>query len=182
MELVDALEQTYEQTYKVIAGVRSDQLDDPTPCADWNVRDLLTHAIGVVAGMAAATAGEPRSEFVLGSDPAAQFRAAADANLAGWRRPGVMDETVNAGPGPMPGKVLANINLLDTATHTWDIATATGQPGTLPDAVAGMALEASRQIVNPKLREGRFDPEVDVTGDAGATDRLVAFLGRQPAG
>ena len=41
----------------------------------------------------------------------------------------------------LPGRVLAGINLLDTATHTWDLATATGQPATLPDDVALTALE-----------------------------------------
>src|SRR5437868_5369319 len=30
----------------VLANVKSDQLDDPTPCPDWTVRDLLGHVIG----------------------------------------------------------------------------------------------------------------------------------------
>jgi uncharacterized protein (TIGR03086 family) len=80
----------------------------------------------------------------------------------------------------MPGRVLAGINLLDTATHTWDLATATGQPAELPDDVAAAALEAGRQIVSPELRNGRFGPEHTPPLDADATSRLVAFLGRQP--
>jgi hypothetical protein len=68
----------------------------------------------------------------VGDDPAAQFDK-RNRITRGVARPGVLDKIVDGGPGPMPGRVLAGINLLDTATHTWDIATATGQPTQLPD-------------------------------------------------
>jgi uncharacterized protein (TIGR03086 family) len=182
MELVDALDQTFDHAHKVIAGVQPEQYDLRTPCEDWAVRDLLTHQVGVVSAMAATTAGTPKhaDAFELGDDPAAQFRAAADAALEGWRKPGMLEQTIDGGPGPMPGRVLAGINLLDTATHTWDLASATGQSTDLPPAVAEAALEASHQIVNEQLRPGRFGPPLDVGTDASATDRLVAFLGRRP--
>ncbi len=80
----------------------------------------------------------------------------------------------------MPGHVVAGINLLDTATHTWDLATATGQPAELPEPVATAALEASEQIVSPEIRTGRFGPEQPVPAGASPTARLVAFLGRTP--
>ena len=57
--------------------------------------------------------------------------------MAGWRTPGMLDRIIDGGPSPMPGSALASINLLDTATHTWDLATATGQPQALPDEIAG---------------------------------------------
>ena len=180
MELINALEQTFQHAHEVIGNVRADQYDDPTPCPEWNVRDLMTHAIGVVAGIGAAAAGSARTPFTLGDDPAAQFDEAATASLAAWRTPGVLDKIVDGGPGAMPGRVLAGINLLDTATHTWDIATATGQPTQLPADVAEAALEASRSIISPEIRGGRFGPEVAAPAGCGATERLVAFLGRQP--
>jgi uncharacterized protein (TIGR03086 family) len=180
VELIDALEQTFEHAHGVIGKVRADQYDDPTPCLEWTVRDLLGHTIGVVEGLGAAAAGEPRSAFVLGPDPAAQFQRAADSALAAWRAPGVFDQIVDAGPGPMPGRVLAGINLLDTATHSWDLATATGQSTKLPDELAETVLEVSRATISPEIRSGRFGPEVQARPGAGPTDLLVAFLGRQP--
>src|SRR3989442_5035237 len=105
MELADALDQTFEHAHNVIAGVRPDQLGGTTPCDEWSVRDLLTHTIGVVAGMGASVRGEarcPRPDGVqLGDDPAAQFRAAADCTIAGWRQPGVIDPVVDGPPGRM---------------------------------------------------------------------------------
>ncbi len=75
---------------------------------------------------------------------------------------------------------VTDINLLDTATHTWDLATATGQPSALPDDVAVAALEASLATITPEIRRGRFDPEVAAPAGATPTDLLVAFLGRTP--
>ena len=180
MELIDSLEQTFSHAHGVIAKVGEAQHADRTPCPEWTVRDLLEHMIGVVAGLGAAAGGQPRAPFALAADPAAQFRDAAEAALAAWRTPGVMDRVVDAGPGPMSGSALASINLLDTATHTWDLATATGQPADLPDPVAAAAMEASRSILNPELRPGRFGPEVPAPDGASPTVRLVAFLGRTP--
>ena len=74
----------------------------------------------------------------------------------------------------------SGINLLDTATHTWDLATATGQPAALPQDVAETAVEECQAIVSPELRVGRFGPEVAAPAGADATTRLVAFLGRTP--
>ena len=180
MELIDALDQTFQHAHGVIGGVRADQYDNTTPCEKWTVRELLEHTIGVVAGLGAAAAGTSGEKFALGSDPASQFDQASSATLAAWRAPGIMDQIIDAGPGPMPGRILAGINLLDTATHTWDIATATGQPAKLPDDVAAAALEVSRQIIGPEIRTGRFATEVETPQDAGPTEQLVAFLGRQP--
>jgi uncharacterized protein (TIGR03086 family) len=180
MDTVDALEQTFAHAHRVVARVVPDQYGDKTPCAEWTVRELLEHMIGVVDGLGAAVSGRTPVPFSLGADPAAQLEAAASAAMVGWRTPGVLDRTIDAGPGPMPGRVLAGINLLDTATHTWDLATATGQPAALPEGVAMAALEASRAIVGPELRPGRFDPEIAAPANATTTEVLVTFLGRTP--
>lgn len=180
MDLLDALEHTFAHAHTVVSGVQPDQLADATPCAEWNVRELLEHMIGVVDGLGAAAGGQAGSPFTLGSDPAAQLEAAAATAMAAWRAPGTLERMLDGGPGPMPGQVLASINLLDTATHTWDLATATGQPTALPDDVAAAALAASRDIISDELRPGRFGPAVPGAEAGTATDQLVAFLGRTP--
>jgi uncharacterized protein (TIGR03086 family) len=180
MDLVDALDQTFTHARGLIAGVRPEQRENRTPCEEWDVRALLDHMVGVVAGMGTAAAGEAPAPFALGEDPAAQFDEAAASALRAWRTPGVLDRVVEAGPGPMPGRVLASINLLDTATHTWDLAVATGQPAELPGPVAAAAMEASRTIVTEELRPGRFAPEQAPPEGASPTQRLAAFLGRSP--
>lgn len=180
MDLIDALELTFAHAHDVVASVRPDQYDDKTPCSEWTVRELLEHMIGVVDGLGTAVSGRASGPFTLGDDPAAQLQAAATTAMTGWRSPGALDRIIDAGPGPMPGRALASINLLDTATHTWDLATATGQPSALPDNLAAAALDASRAIVNAELRPGRFGPEVAAVAGATPTEALVAYLGRTP--
>ena len=182
MDLVTSLDQTFQHAHGVIANVQPAQYGRATPCEEWTVGDLLEHMIGVVARLGAAAAGTPPDGFAseLSTDPAAQFQHAASAALAGWGSPGVMDRVVDGGAGPMPGRVLAGIYLLDTATHTWDLATATDQPRVLPVDIAEAALEVSLQTIAPEIRPGRFGPELTPRADASATERLVAFLGRTP--
>lgn len=179
MDLVDSLDHTFRHAHGVIGNIRAGQYDNKTPCEEWTVRDLLEHTIGVVAGIGATASGEERTPFELGADPAAQFSDVAASTLAAWRSPGVFDQMLDIGSGPMPGRVLAAINLLDTTTHTWDLACATGQSTHLPDDIAEAALEASRATISAELRAGRFGPEQPVAAGAGPTEQLVAFLGRQ---
>jgi uncharacterized protein (TIGR03086 family) len=184
MDLLDALAQTFDHAAKVVAGVRPDQLDDPTPCRDWDVKALVTHTIVVVMNMGR---GASDSELLadmnavpLDADIGAQFRAEADRTLAAWTAHG-LEGDVNVGAGPMPAQVGIEINLLDTATHAWDIARATGQDANLPNEAAATALAACQGIVTDDIRTfAGFDPAVSMSGDASPTDQLVAFLGRQP--
>lgn len=179
--LTDSLDHAFRHAHTVIARVVPAQYEARTPCDEWTVRELLEHTIGVVAGLGAAASGTPPEKpFELGDDPAVQFEAAAATALGAWRTPGVLDQIVDGGAGPMPGHVLASINLLDTATHTWDLAHATGQPEELPADVANAAMDASRATISDDIRPGRFAPAVDAPHGATPTQQLVAFLGRQP--
>jgi uncharacterized protein (TIGR03086 family) len=178
MEVIDALEQTFQHASTVIGNVTPEQYGNATPCADWTVEELLGHMVGVVDGLCAAAGGRTPEAFELGVDPAAQFAATTAAALAAWRTPGALDRMVEIGAGSMPGRVVVSINVLDTATHVWDLATATGQPTELPEPVAVAAFEASQMTVSPELRVGRFGPEVTAPEGASTTGQLVAFLGR----
>ncbi len=180
MELIAALDKSFSHSHGVLTGVRPEHLTESTPCQKWNLQDLLEHMIGVVAGLGATAAGKPGGEFKLGPDPAGQFRDAADAALAAWSAPGVMDRIMEAGPGPMPGSVLAGVNLLDTTTHAWDVAVAIGRPAALPDDLADEALKQARMIISPEIRPGRFEAEVTAPPNATVTELLVAYLGRNP--
>ena len=182
MDLIAALGQTFTHTAGVIAAVRPDQFDCSTPCAEWNLRALLGHTIGVIDNIGGSVRGEALRDpaaFVV-TDAAAQFQAAADATLAAWTASGLDGET-NIGAGPMPKQAAISINLLDTAMHSWDIAKATGQPAALPADLAAMVLGICRGFITDEVRGfAGFAPAVNVADDADPTTQLAAFLGRQP--
>ncbi len=183
MDLLEPLAVSFDHTTKTLAGVRADQLDGPTPCAEWDLRTLVGHVMAVATNMGHAARGEPL-EPKLGDAPspddlAEAFRAVSDATLAAWAAcdPGGV---VDFGAGPMPVPIALAINLLDTTTHCWDVARASGQDASLPDDLAATVLGVCQGAVAEVIRPPRFGPAIAVGGDARPTDRLVAFLGRRP--
>lgn len=182
METLDALAQTFDHATSVIGSVRPDQMSATTPCSEWDVRALLTHTVGVVTNIGDGVRGEETSDpnsIALDDDVAAQFRAAAASTLAAWRSAGLDGET-NIGAGPMPASMAARINLVDTTTHAWDIARATGQAEELPADLANTVLAAAQSFLNDDIRSfagigAAIEPGVDAT----PTEKLVAFLGRR---
>jgi uncharacterized protein (TIGR03086 family) len=183
MELLDALSESFDHAAKIVGGVQAGQLEGPTPCTEWTLRQLLTHTTGVVSSMGLAARGlEPTNpnEYELDADPGTQFRTEAERTLAAWRARG-LDGEMNVGAGPMPASVALGINLADTTTHSWDIAQASGQDTHIPDDVARAALGFVRQFVNDDVRAfAGFGTPVELAPTASPTDQLVAFLGRRP--
>jgi uncharacterized protein (TIGR03086 family) len=184
MDTLKLLQRTFESTGRILTGVRPDQMGDPTPCTEWDVRALLDHTVGVIAGFAAAAARQaaPAEPPVIGDDPLAVYHAVTQTTLDAWNRPGALDGTCTIGHGlTVPAEVAASINLLDTLVHGWDLARATGQDATLDSELAAAGFEISRQVVSDDVRQsGAFGPAVALSGAASPTDTLVAFLGRRP--
>ena len=183
MDLIQPLADTFDHGVKVLVPVDPAALDAATPCTAWDLRTLLTHMFSVVENMGHGARNEalvPEADLVLEADLAAQFRGTAASTLAAWRARSPED-VINVGGGPMPVQVAMSINLLDTATHAWDIARSTGQDPQLPERVASTLLDLCHGIVPDQYRErAGFAPQVTVPAEAGPTDRLVAFLGRRP--
>ncbi|HKB30167.1 MAG TPA: maleylpyruvate isomerase N-terminal domain-containing protein [Streptosporangiaceae bacterium] len=72
----DLLARALDATGDLVAGVRDDQWDAPTPCTGWNVRDLVNHVVGGNLAFASLLRGQPpsrpRAADHLGGDPAAR--------------------------------------------------------------------------------------------------------------
>src|SRR3712207_779148 len=183
-DLVQALDAAFDYATGVVKGVRPELLEVPTPCPEWDLRTLLRHMTGVVVDMGRGAAGEEllahRDGYELADDVGAQFSTEASRTLAAWRARG-LDGEVDVGAGPMPAMAAISVNLVDTSTHAWDVAVSTGQDASLPDGLAATVLEVAEGFVGLELRQAvGIGPPVPVGADASGTDRLVAFMGRQP--
>ena len=150
------------------------------------MRTLLRHMIAGNERFAAVARGEPiESRPVLGSfagdDAAPAYRASAAAMSAAWHEPGVLERSVRLPIGEVPGEVALAIHTVETIVHGWDIAKATGQPTEIEPELCAVAWEATRDIGEELRGAGRpFGSAVSVPPTASDTDRLVAWLGRQP--
>jgi len=190
MDLYEAFGHAITSTAAIVKTVRPDQAGAPTPCTEWDVRALLSHVIGTLWLADALFTGQaPRYPMAPGGLPAADpggddpVAAYAEASAAALAAAGAGDALtrVHATPlGDMPGPVLAGFTTLDITVHGWDLARATGQPADLDGRLAAHVLGFAEQAVTPDTRAPRIGPAVPVPDDAPVTQRLVAFLGRQP--
>lgn len=183
MEVLAQLDVLVPTFRRLCAGTGQAQLDDRTPCSEWAVRDLFGHLRGGATMFAAAVRGRDGAEpEPVPDDELAPATAAAAADLdAAFREPGALERTVDTPFGPMPGELFARLLAFDLLMHTWDLATATGQPLDVPDDVVAAADGFARQAITPELRvPGVFGAEVDAPAGASPLEQLVAFSGRTP--
>lgn len=171
-----------------IAAVRRDQLDGPTPCAEFDVRQLLGHLVGVLRRVAMVGRGEPLVPLpalhlqIPDDGWAAAAREGADDVLAVWADDALLERELTLPYGRHRGAVALATYTGELSTHTWDLAAATGQSPDWDDAALAVALDATRRILPAEPRGGPipFGPVVPVPDDAPAIDRLVAWQGRDP--
>ena len=183
----------------VVAAVRPDQLAEPTPCSEMDVRTMLGHLVGVLDRIAAlGKGGDPFAvtESLVADDGwsdawGASARGAADA----WR-----DDAVLERPMALPwiqgnGADVLSSYFSELTVHTWDLAVSTGQEPDWDDAVVAAAL-AARDILPAENRLALYEEissamgldevampfaeAVSIPDDAPAIDRLVAWNGRDP--
>jgi uncharacterized protein (TIGR03086 family) len=183
----------------VIAGVRPDQLTAPTPCAEMDVRGMLSHLVAVLDRIAALGNGDdPFSvpdPHAADDDWPATWAASGRNAGAAWR-----DDAVLERPMALPwiqgsGAEVLTSYFSELTVHTWDLAMATGQRPHWDDTVVTAALEA-RPILPAENRRALFEEisaamgldevaipfaeAVPVPHDAPVIDRLVAWNGRDP--
>lgn len=171
---LDHLEAALQVTERIVAGVRPDQGHLPTPCHDYEVTQLLDHLVGWATSFAdkatGVTPATDPSQMTAGDDPQTAYHDASARLIAGYRS------------GAGDGATSVGVLLMETVTHGWDLATATGQPAPYPEEAAAAALGAGRQMMSPQYRgDGMpFGDEVDVSSSASALDQLIGFMGRDP--
>ena len=180
MDVIAQLDEIVPAVSNLAAGVRPDQIDNETPCANFRVRDLFDHLIAAGA-IAAQLRGEtPEAPPTLTDDerPIALKAGLADL-LDAAKTPGAGERTVTLPFGAIPGEVVLRFLTVDGMTHATDIARATGQTYEPDPALVEEVLASARALIAPEMRDGEtFAAETPVPADATALTRLIAFTGR----
>ncbi|WP_344524644.1 TIGR03086 family metal-binding protein [Streptomyces albiaxialis] len=181
-ELSELMERSAHRTVPVVQGVTDARLGDPTPCSEYDVRDLLNHLFHVVVGFQAlaakGTADFSTTPDYLDGDWRARFGEETGRLVAAWGEPGTL-EGKSQGFG-MPQRTVAHMVLGDLTVHGWDLARATGQAYAPDDDVVGELLPAFEGM-GPMAREmGVLGEEVPVPAGAPPFERLLGLMGRDP--
>jgi len=163
--------------------IQTMQMNDPTPCSEFTVHDVLNHMI-VLGGsfsywFRGEEAPEAKAPGVYGWVPSAEFDQVMTDLLQAVKSDGAMERTLSTPMGDMPGETFARLVAFDGLMHGWDLASSTGQTFDVPPAVIASVDEFARMALTPEMRDGDTFKEATVAPD-GATplESLVAFSGR----
>lgn len=174
----------------LVAQASRADLERPTPCAGWRLRDLLAHMTAQHYGFAAASAGDgDRANWriaELGGDPVGTYLAAAGYVLASFAADGVLDQMFIL-PEFQRGRSFRapqaiSFHFIDYVVHSWDVAKTLDLPLRFDPTLLGVALGIARNVPDDILRlapGAAFAPTVPWAGDS-VLDQIVALLGRSP--
>ncbi|SCG62466.1 TIGR03086 family metal-binding protein [Micromonospora coxensis] len=170
------------RTVAVVRAIADDQLDLPTPCPDYTVRQLLGHLYDVVVNFQT-LAARREVDWSAKTDRLTPgwrdgFAAEVDRLVEAWADP-VAEEGVSPGMG-LPQSTVGLMGLIDLTVHGWDLARATG----LPYRPAVEVVAAGHRFMDemgPMGRQmGAFGPEVATGPGCTELDRLLGRAGRDP--
>jgi uncharacterized protein (TIGR03086 family) len=166
---------------ELVATVPDDAWDLPTPCSDWKVRDLVNHVTGeelwtvpLLRGATIADVGDRFDGDVLGDDPKAASRTAAQAAEQ------IVDELLPAGGtvhlsyGEESMAEYAAQLTADHLIHGWDLAAALGADRTLDPELTAVVATWFADREDLYRSAGIITDRRPITGDPQA-DLLAAF-------
>jgi len=178
---VAVLDSAVTWTSDCLQSARSTSLDVPTPCAEWNLGQLLTHMEdSLIAFEEAAEGGRVRDVGRhTGTGPSVDRVIRLGCGMrAAWHA------RLTSAPISISDLVLGRdttvlVGALEIAVHGWDVTRATGQTRTLPEDLAVRLYDVALAVVPPGERGTRFAPAVEVPSSAPTGTRLLAHLGRR---
>jgi uncharacterized protein (TIGR03086 family) len=178
----------------LVAKLAVSDLDRPTPCAGWTLRDLLAHMTVQHHGFAAAGDGTVTGvadwqPVPLGDSFVTAYAEAADRVLAAFAADGALDRRLLlpefSTTVTFPAAQAVSFHFIDYVVHSWDVARSVGLPVTFAPDVLDAALFVAEQVPQGERRllpGSAFAPAIEIAPDAPILDRILAMLGRRPDG
>ncbi|MFF1743425.1 TIGR03086 family metal-binding protein [Streptomyces mirabilis] len=178
-----------EQIAALVATVRPEQLAGPTPCAEFDVRTLLSHIAGGTRRIAVVGAGgdgmavRPFLDGVEDDRWSVAYDEVRTEVQKSWADDARLDALVTVPWGEAPGRIALSGYVMEAVTHTWDLSESLGRPLALDPELAEFALGIARRVLPDERRDDEelpFDSAVPAPEGADAYGRLAAYLGRRP--
>lgn len=178
------LETAIDTAERVMEHIEKGQFDLPTPCSEWNLKQLLNHLYNELAWVPELLAGKTIEQVggildgdLVGDDPAKAWRRYADAarKAAAAASP---DEVVHLSYGNRPARYYLNEVGGDVVVHVWDIAKAIGQPFAIPTDLAEAIYEQTKGQADEWRKVGLLGAAKPVAPGASAEAKLLALFGR----
>lgn len=174
-----------ERFTRQVEDLRSDDWIRPTPCPEWNVRDLVNHVTvedlwtpPLLAGRTITDVGHAFDGDRLGAVPTEAARDAAAGAITAVAAPGALTRTVHLSSGETPASEYVWQLTTDHLIHSWDLARAVGGDDLLdPEQVSACALWFAAHE-DAYRASGAIGPRAPTAADADPQTRLLAAFGR----
>jgi uncharacterized protein (TIGR03086 family) len=167
-----------------VRQVPDDRMHEPTPCTEWDVRELLHHITWSNLWVAPLVDGKDLAEVaptlegdVLGDDPVGITLRGLDESSDAFERGG--DKPVQLSRGMTPATEYCFERMNDLLVHDWDLARGIGVEVELDEECMEVALAGFRQFESVMRPRGDLGPDVEVPDDADLQTRYLAFFGRR---
>jgi uncharacterized protein (TIGR03086 family) len=181
-----------ELSARIVAHAQPEDLGRATPCAAWNLGELLDHMITQHYGFAAASAGRggdrQQWQVVHRDDPIAEYAAAAGHVIAAFARPQARQQPFDlpeiSTAVQIPAAQAISFHFVDYVAHGWDVARTLDVPFEPDDDLVRAALAIAQNVPDGenRLAEGAaFKPGRPLPPDGTDLDQVLAALGRSPA-
>jgi uncharacterized protein (TIGR03083 family) len=135
----------------------------------------LSDPLGVLRAREARLPGDGEADL---SNPLEVLRERAAELLCACYDGRPAERFVVVGGLPLPAGIVACTGAVEIAVHGWDVSAALGRGGNIPAGLATRLLALCPLLATS--REGLFAAAVLVSPEAGASDRLLGYLGRDP--
>jgi uncharacterized protein (TIGR03086 family) len=168
-----------------VGAVADDQWELPTPCSDWNVRQLVNHlvyenrwTVPLMGGSTLAEVGDRYEGDLLGDRPQAVWDESAAEAVGAVGADGALERVVDLSSGPTPATEYVSQLFADYLVHAWDLARAVGADERLdPELVdACAAWFASMEDLYRSI--GAIGPRPETPPGADPQTALLAAFGR----
>ena len=184
--VIEALSLARRELGRRLDAVGPDDWTKPTPCTEWDTRQLVNHVVGVQFRAARLLAGGSKEEYIatreddwLGTDHVASWSRAVAEFDESLRALDSLDVSVDYRV-PIPARDAVRLTAFDSAVHSWDISRAIGYDEQLAPPVARFALEALQTFIQIPAFAGFFaSPKTQPPPDASDQERLLHLAGRK---
>jgi uncharacterized protein (TIGR03086 family) len=183
-----ALSEAPAERHREVAGVFAERVrgtrdwEAPAPVDGWTARDVVRHLVEWFPAFLRDGGVDLEAGPSVDDDPVAAWQAHADAVQALLDAPDADRPFTHPRAGSHPlNQAIDIFYTSDVFMHTWDLARASGQDDTL-DADESKRMLAGMEPLDEMLRtSGQYGPKVPVPASAPAHERLMGFVGRDPA-
>ena len=158
----------------VLCELTDEDLRRPTPCGGWDAGRVVVHLADVIDALIGlletGTLALPQPPRTNDLDPV----ALVDEGLA---------KLTCAFSGAADATRVANAAMagaVEFTTHGWDVGVARHPAHRIPESLAEEVLARVSPALDVSARGESFAAPIHVPGNASASERLVAFLGREP--